>query len=131
MMRASSILVALALIAVPGAAMADPAGEARLAKLLEGRTAGKPVSCLYNTAIRDSTVIAGTAIVYRSGTTLYVNRPKSGADSLDPDFVAVTKLRGAQRCNADKIDFIDRDTRRWRGFVLLGDFVPYPKPARR
>jgi hypothetical protein len=131
MMRASSILTALALVAVPGVAMADPDGEARLAKMLDGRTAGTPVACLYNRGIRDTTVIDGTAIVYRSGSTLYVNRPRAGADSLRSDDVQVLQLRGAGLCNTDKIDQVDRDTRNWRGFVLLGDFIPYAKPGAR
>jgi hypothetical protein len=130
-MRASSILAALALMAVPGVALADPDGETALAKLLDGRTAGAPVACLYSTPIRDSKVIDKTAIVYRSGATLYVNRPRSGAESLNDDDVLVTQLRGSQICNTDKIDLVDRNTRQWRSFVLLGDFIPYTKPAKR
>lgn len=130
-MRALLTAASLALLALPGAAMAEgkvnPKGEAQLAKMLEGRVAGKPVKCLTNHLLRDSTVIDRTAIVYRSGSKLYVNRPRGGADQLDDDDILVTQLYGSQLCNVDKIDLIDRGSRMWSGFVLLGDFVPYER----
>lgn len=130
-MRKLFAAAALALVALPGAAIADEQvnakGEAELAKMLEGRVAGKPVKCLPTHAMDNSTIIDKTAIVYRSGAKLYVNRPRSGADQLDDDDVLVTKLYGSQLCNVDKIDLIDRSSRMWSGFVLLGDFVPYER----
>ncbi len=132
-MRALLTAATLALVALPGAAMAgeqakpDPKGEAQLAKMLEGRVAGKPVRCLSTPLLRDSTVIDKTAIVYRSGSKLYVNRPRSGADQLDDDDILVTKLYGSQLCNIDKVDLVDRGSRMWSGFVMLGDFVPYER----
>lgn len=132
-MRALLTAASLALLALPGAAMAgdnvkpNPKGEAELAKMLEGRVAGEPVKCLSNFTLRDSTVIDRTAIVYRSGSTLYVNRPRSGADRLDDDDILVTQLTGSQLCNIDKIDLVDRGSRMWSGFVMLGDFVPYKR----
>lgn len=130
-MRALLTAASLALLALPGAAMAEEKvnakGEAELAKMLEGRVAGKPVKCLSNTTLDNSTIIDGTAIVYRSGSKLYVNRPRSGADQLDDDDILLTKLYGSQLCNVDKVDLIDRSSRMWSGFVLLGDFVPYQK----
>ena len=101
-------------------------GEAQLAKLLEGRTAGEPVSCLPSGLSSDSRVIDGTAIVYRSGSTLYVNRP-TNASSLDDDDILVTRLPTGQLCNVYIIRLLDRVGRFERGFVNLGDFVPYRK----
>jgi hypothetical protein len=122
---------ALAALALPGAAMADEQpdakGEAELAKMIEGRVAGKPVRCLPTTAMSQTTVIDKTAIVYRAGSKLYVNRPRSGADQLDDDDILVTKIYGSQLCNIDKVDLVDRTSRMWSGFVVLGDFVPYTK----
>lgn len=122
---------ALAALTLPGAATADektyPKGEAELAKMLEGRVAGKPVKCLPSSTLGQSTVIDKTAIVYRSGSKLYVNRPRGGADQLSDDEILVTKIYGSQLCNIDKIDLVDRTSRMWSGFVVLGDFVPYTK----
>eukprot|EP00300_Choanocystis_sp_HF-7_P040184 c661_g1_i2.p2 GENE.c661_g1_i2~~c661_g1_i2.p2 ORF type:complete len:137 (+),score=32.63 c661_g1_i2:43-453(+) len=130
-MRKLFAVAALALVALPGAAIADEQvnakGEAELAKMLEGRVAGKPVKCLPTHAMDNSTIIDKTAIVYRSGSKLYVNRPRSGADQLDDDDILLTKLYGSQLCNVDKVDLIDRSSKMWSGFVLLGDFVPYER----
>ena len=130
-MRKLFAAAALALFALPGAAMADDKvnakGEAELAKMLEGRVAGKPVKCLPTHAMDNSTIVDGTAIVYRSGSKLYVNRPRSGADQLDDDDILLTKIYGSQLCNVDKVDLLDRGSRMWSGFVLLGDFVPYQR----
>lgn len=130
-MRALLTAASLALLALPGAAMAGDKvnlkGEEKLAKMLEGRVAGKPVRCLTSHLLRDSTVIDKTAIVYREGSTLYVNRPTSGVEQLDDDDVLVTKMYGTQLCNIDKVDLVDRSSQMWNGFVLLGDFVPYQK----
>ena len=122
---------ALAALTLPGAATADqkpyPKGEAELAKMLEGRVAGKPVKCVSSSSLGQSTVIDKTAIVYRVGSKLYVNRPRGGADQLSDDEILVTKVYGSQLCNIDKIDLVDRTSQMWSGFVVLGDFVPYTK----
>jgi hypothetical protein len=130
-MRALLTAASLALLALPGAAMAGDKpyekGEAKLAKMLEGRVAGKPVKCISNHQVQNSTVVDRTAIVYRVGSKLYVNRPRSGASSLDDNDILLTKLYGTQLCNIDKVDLIDRTSHMWNGFVVLDDFVPYER----
>lgn len=135
MRKAFSLLLAAALVTTGAAARTDkaprtnPKGEAALAKMLEGRVAGKPVSCISLTNTRNSQVLDGTAVVYQStGRTIYVNRPKIGADSLDDDDILVTKIWGSQLCNLDQVRLVDRTSRFQHGFVSLGDFVPYTKP---
>jgi hypothetical protein len=115
-----------AAVAAPalGAAKAD--GETQLARELEGRTAGEPVSCISLRDTRSSRIIKGTAIVYESGSTLYVNRPR-GAQSLDGWDVLVTKLHGSSLCRMDSVQLYDPSARMQTGFVILGDFVPYRK----
>ena len=76
-------VVVIAALAAASSALANPAGEARLAQRLEGRTAGKPVDCIRLRDVRSSEVIDGVAIVYEMpGGRLLVNRPRSGASSL-------------------------------------------------
>ena len=67
-------------LAVAGAAPITP-GEARLAKALDGRTAGKPLDCIRLRKV-SSSIIDGTAIIFESSGTLFVNRPLAGAESL-------------------------------------------------
>lgn len=130
-MRVPYLILGAALI---GAAMPvvaaqrdNKAGEAALAKAIAGRIAGKPVSCLNQPTVRSSQVIDGTAIVYEVGSTLYVNRPRIGAESLDNDDILVSRTTGSQLCSLDSIRLLDNASRIERGFVTLGDFVPYTK----
>ncbi|HUQ13743.1 MAG TPA: hypothetical protein VM055_05645 [Novosphingobium sp.] len=121
--------VAASLLALPGAAgardRADP--EAKLARMLEGRVAGEPRDCIYLPRIRSSRIIDRTAIVYEDGATLWVNRPDSGASTLDDDDVQVTDVHGSQLCSIDVVRLHDRSTFFYSGFVGLGEFVPYRK----
>jgi len=105
-------------------------GEQQLAKLLEGRVAGKPVDCITMSNVDSSTVIDKTAIVYDTGRTVYVQRPKVGAESLDDDDILVTELHSSQLCSIDTVQLHDRNGHFWRGFVGLDKFVPYTRPAK-
>ncbi len=127
-----TLLAAAALLATgASAARREPAnarGEAELAKLLAGRVAGKPVNCISSFDYSNTRVIDGTAIVYsRTNRILYVNRPANGAGSLDNDDILVTRQWGSQLCNIDVVHLVDRTSRFPRGFVSLGQFVPYTK----
>lgn len=98
--------------------------EERLARMLEGREAGQPVNCLSHWNTRDMQVIDGTAIVFRAGSTLWVNRPEN-AEDLDDDDVMVTRTFGSQLCDLDIVRTLDRSGLFPNGFINLGEFVPY------
>ena len=104
-------------------------GEQQLAKLLEGRVAGTPVSCIPLSRTSDSRIIDKTAIVYDQGRTIYVNRPRY-PDSLDSDDIMVTELHTSQLCRLDTVRLHDRSGFWYSGFVGLEDFVPYRKVAQ-
>lgn len=104
--------------------------EIKLAKMLEGRVAGKPVNCISLSMTGSSQIIEGKAIVYRSGNTLYVNKPRGGADQLDDNSILVTNTFGSQLCSIDMVRLIDRASFFPRGFLTLGEFVPYTKPKK-
>lgn len=129
MRRLVSLLIGSVLLAAAPAGAAprlDP--EQRLARALEGRVAGEPVRCLSLHSIRSSQIIDGTAIVYDAGRTLYVNRPRAGRQSLDRWDIMVTKPFGSQLCGTDVVHLYDTTSRIQKGFVFLGEFVPYRKP---
>ena len=112
----------------PAADRDNSRNEAKLTAALAGRVAGKPVDCISLRDIRSSQIIDDTAIVYDTGAgRLFVNRPRVGADSLDSDDILVTKTYGSDLCSLDTINLIDRGSRMQRGFVGLGEFVPYTK----
>jgi hypothetical protein len=128
---AVALATATALLAVPAAVSAKPklSGEERLAKIIGDRVPGEPVSCISQFQTRDMEVIDKTALVYKNGSTLYVNRPRN-AESLDDDDVLVTKLHGSQFCSLDIVQTYDRSGHFWNGFVSLGEFVPYRRVAK-
>ncbi|MFN3469888.1 MAG: hypothetical protein ACK4G2_03790 [Novosphingobium sp.] len=109
------------------AAKPRPTPEERLARTLEGRVAGKPVDCIYLPRVTSSYIVDKTAIVYDAGSTIWVNRPASGAAMLDDNDIMLTTPFGAQLCNVDIVRLIDRNVGIWRGSVGLGQFVPYTK----
>lgn len=123
----TAIFAAAAIAAMPAAASAMErlAPEERLAKLLDGRAAGPPQNCIQLSSVSSSQVIDKTAIVYRIGSTLWVNRPEGGAGSLDDDDILITRLSTGQLCSIDTVQLQDRTSNMYSGFVSLGKFVPY------
>jgi hypothetical protein len=122
------LLVGTALLAsapAQGAARLTP--EAKLAKAIEGRVAGEPVDCVNLHNIRSSRIIDRTAIIYDAGSTIYVNRPRNGASSLDNWDTLVTRTHGSQLCSIDVVHLYDLQSDMQTGVVFLGEFVPYKK----
>ncbi|AJA10637.1 hypothetical protein SKP52_18840 [Sphingopyxis fribergensis] len=123
-----ALLAAAALAAAPAATAREKlAPEDQLAKLLEGRVAGEPQDCISLSTARSSQIIEKTAIVYKVGSTYWVNRPRGGAESLDDDDILVTKTTGSQLCSIDAVELRDRTSHFYAGFVSLGKFVPYKR----
>ncbi|MCB2079485.1 MAG: hypothetical protein KDE55_17545 [Novosphingobium sp.] len=126
---AVALATATALLAAPAVHAGDkPKGEEKLARMLEGREAGKPVDCLPYSATRDVKVIDKTAIVYGSGRTIYVNRPTNARD-LDDDDILVTRQSTSRLCRLDTVRLHDQSGHFFTGFVGLEDFVPYRRVA--
>ena len=135
-MNLSRLLVAAAVLSFAGAA-AHAAGkvdkkteesEARLARMLEGRTSGEPVSCIPLLRPNELQVIYGVALVYDSGDIIYVSRP-AHPEELRRDDVVIIDRHTSQLCNSDVIHTVNRDVGYITGVVFLGKFVPYKKPG--
>ena len=124
----ASCAVAAAFLAAPALeAKPKPTGEERLAKMLEGRVAGEPVSCIPAHTTTRMTVIRDTAIVYKSGRTIYVNRPANPGTLSDNDVLVVDRM-GHQLCKTDMMHTRSQGSPSFRtGSVFLGQFVPYTK----
>lgn len=117
---------ALAFAGVSGSADRAEKNEARLAKMLEGRTAGEPVTCIsaYNGSGLE--VIEGVGLVYKAGATLYVARPTTPG-ALGADDVVVINRFGGQLCNTDVVRTVDRQGGYTTGVLFLDKWVPYTK----
>ena len=125
-MRKLLPLLAGTLLLGAASAQAEPVNrEAELARALEGRVAGEPVDCISLNRVRSTRVIPGTAIIYEVGNTLYVNRPRAGARSLDRWDALVSRPFGNQLCSVDVIQLYDTSSRITHGAVFLDEFVPY------
>ncbi len=118
--------------ALAGAPNAEK-GERSLAKLLEGRTVGKPVNCIDPQRAQAVEIIDGTAIVYRMpGGGLYVNLPSAGAAMLDQEVMLRSRTNGTRLCRWDGVTLIGQGPGSpfAVGLVRLGEFVPYGKVER-
>lgn len=100
-------------------------GEERLAKLLEGRVAGQPVSCIRSFSRDRMQIIDGTAYVYGSGSTIYVQRTRDPHRIDDSDTLVTNRFSATQLCRLDQSTTINRFTGIFTGAVFFDDFVPY------
>ena len=130
MIRSRHVLVAalaaLGMSSVPATAGERLTGEQKLAKMLEGRVAGKPKSCVDTYRNRQSQIIEGTAVVYGSGRTIWVNRTEHPQD-LDRWDAMVTKQFGTRLCRQDIVTTFDTSSGMYTGNIFLTDFVPYTR----
>lgn len=121
------IAIAAGLVAAPIEA-ARPTGEEQLAKLIEGRVAGEPQRCLPTlSGSTPLTVIDKTAIVYKQGNKVWVNRTAHPEDLDDDDILVIRKFGSSSLCRSDLITQADRFTGMFSGTIFLQDFVPYEK----
>ena len=123
-----ALLACAAATLLAGSALAQPTAEdreAELAEVLEGWTeAGPPERCLHVRRARIVRIVNRTAVVYRFGGALYVNRPSAGAEHLDRRDSIVTRRGGVQLCEGEMMELTDP----YSGIVRLataGPFIPY------
>jgi hypothetical protein len=131
-MKKLALILAGAALALTGAGGASAKtsllekNEARLARMLEGRTAGEPVNCINAMRSYDIRVIEKVGVVYNAGDTIYVARV-TDPNMLDPWEVPVFERFGSQLCATDIIRTVDRASGFFTGAVFLNDFVPYTR----
>ncbi len=102
-------------------------GEERLARLLEGRVAGEPQTCIRQRLNDRVTVIDGTAYVYGRGRTIYVQRTRDPEDIDRFDTLVSRRFNGSQICKMDIVTTIDPVVGVFTGVVFFDDFIPYTR----
>lgn len=102
-------------------------GEKRLAKLLEGRVAGEPVRCIRTQPNQRMQTIGGTAYVYGSGNTIYVQRTRDPSAISENDALVTNRFNATELCRLDVTTTIDRVLGFFTGAVFFEDFVPYTR----
>ncbi len=132
MMKRFALILAGAALALAGASAASARptlaekGEARLARMLEGRSAGEPVNCISALSSDRIRVIEHVGIVYDAGDTIYVARA-THPQALDHWDIPVIERFGGQLCSNDIMRTVDRSSGHITGPLFLNDFVPYTK----
>jgi hypothetical protein len=106
---------------------AQTKGEKRLAKLLDGRVAGKPVNCIRSLPRQRMQTIDKTAYVYGSGNTIYVQRTRNPESIDDNDALVINRFGSTDLCRVDTVTTIDPVTGIFTGAVFFEDFVPYTR----
>ena len=127
------IFAAVSALALAGTVNAAPRekGEAKLAKMLQGRVAGKPTSCIRTWPRSDMKIIDKTAYVFGHGDVIYINRTTDPASIDEDDALVVRKMGiGGQLCRTDIVTSFDTGARFTTGNVFLTEFVPYRRIRR-
>lgn len=119
------VLAAFAVASTPALAERQT-GQERLDKLLEGRVAGEPSNCVPHRPSARLYIIDKTAVVYDTGSTIYVNYTQD-PEALDDDDYLVVRDPSPSLCRTTQITTRDRTGNFFSGAVFLTDFIPYKR----
>jgi hypothetical protein len=134
-MRGISLLLIGAALASCTTAPPPPtrsaAKQAEYERLIAGKVAGPPVSCLPTYRQNDMVVIDDNTIAFRDGSRrTYINHMQGGCANLGGPYALVTKTYGtAQLCRGDIGQVVDVANHFTVGSCVFGDFIPYTTPG--
>ena len=125
-MRILTTALILAFVTAPAAARAPS-----MDKMLAGRVAGRPASCITQSRIDSTTIFDEGAILYQiKGGPDYLNTPKPRCPALRHDTFIVSHTYSDQLCRGDILEVHDQPSGINSGSCALDDFIPYPKLKR-
>lgn len=123
------LLLALAVGAsakTPQPAQLDPKEAKELASALDGKVAGKPVTCVSTFRGNNLHAIGDHTLVYRISKKLtYRNDLQGSCHGLRFGDALVLKVWGDQYCRGDIAHAVNLQSGTLNGTCVLGDFVPY------
>lgn len=117
------LLLLTAAFGAPGKPAEDP-----LDKAIEGRTAGKPQSCVASRGSSALRAIDRRTIVYDDGPTVWVSKTES--DCFRPHETLIVSMHGSQYCRGDRVSSLAIGSVISGPTCLLGTFTPYRRPPR-
>jgi len=122
--------LALAALAIAAPASAEQSkGDEQLAKLLEGRVAGKPTDCVPSRQDARIYVIDKTALIYDTGRRVYVNYT-AHPEVLDSNDTLVIKDSTSSFCRTTRVDMRSPSSLDMPGYpIFLTDFIPYKRAS--
>lgn len=115
---------------LPAKEMPNAKSAQELAKALQGRTAGQPVSCIPNfRGQARMEVIDDRTILFKDGGTVYLQRPHGGCRGIDHGgYTLVSHKVGEHRiCSGDIQQLVELQTGIHGGHCVFSQFVPYRK----
>ena len=109
--------------------------EARLAHALAGKVAGRPVSCLPPYRANDMEVIDEDTILFRNGSTVYVQNTRGGCYPSGGNlggYALVTRGVGGGNglCQGDIAQVVYTATGTFAGSCSFNEFIPYHRASR-
>jgi hypothetical protein len=104
--------------------------QAKYLKLIEGRVAGAPLTCLPSWNADDMRVIDDQTIVFGERTSrVYVANLRSPCDNVgQPGFALVTRTPTSQLCSGDIATVVQTTSGITAGSCVIGTFTPYTRP---
>ena len=107
-------------------------GEAHLQRLLAGKVAGPPVTCLPSARTDEMIVVDDDTIAFRVGNRVYVNNVTAGCSQMDSPGATLVFRNvggGTGHCRGDiaTVTYLSSGTS--MGSCVLGEFVPYAPAA--
>lgn len=127
------LVVGAALVACTTTAAEQPtrtaAKQQEFEKLVAGKVAGPPISCLPTYRQNDMVVIDERTIAFRDGSRrTYVNHMQGACNNLGGTYALVTKTFGtAQLCRGDIGQVVDLTNHFTVGSCVFGEFTPYTR----
>lgn len=103
--------------------------QAKFDKRTEGRTAGKPLSCIPHHAQRNMTVISDDVLIFsssRNAKTIYVNKPYGGCRNADRNILVFSRPTSSL-CRGEIVRVVDDSIGGTIDSCAFGKFVPYTK----
>ena len=112
----------------PAPATRSAEAQAELQKLLAGRVAGTPMSCLSSYRKTEMIRIDDRTVAFKDGSKVYVNNLIGECSGLKSGFYTlVTRSHGSGMCRGDIADVADVSTGMVVGSCAIGDFTPYTR----
>lgn len=135
-MRAIALMLIAGVLASCSTAPPAPTGptpraQAAAARVLAGKVARPPISCLPNYNANDMTIIDGRTIAFRSGmATTYLVHLTPGCELIGTGNYALLSRQfgGTGLCNGDIQQVVDTSSRMNVGSCTIADIVPYVRP---
>ena len=126
----SGALVACTTTAAQQQPMRSVQSQQQYDRLLSGKVAGAPLSCLPGFRSQDMVVIDERTVAFRDGSSrVYVNHMQGGCSNLGGPYALVTRtFGGGQLCRGDIGQVVDLTNHFTVGSCVFGDFVPYVRP---